>query len=53
MAVTAWEIRMEDLSGDLARDLVRLHLKGMHAYSPPGSVFALDFTGLTALEVTV
>ncbi len=53
MAVTAWEIRTEDLSGDIARDLVRLHLTGMHASSPPGSVFALDFTGLTAPEVTV
>jgi len=53
MAVTAWEIRVEDLSGDRARDLVRLHLTGMHCYSPPGSVFALDFTGLTAPEVTV
>jgi putative acetyltransferase len=53
MPVTAWEIRQEDLSGELARDLVRLHLAGMHAHSPPGSVFALDFSGLMAAEVTV
>jgi hypothetical protein len=39
MAVTAWEIRSEDLSGELARNLVRLHLEGTHAHSPPGNVF--------------
>jgi putative acetyltransferase len=53
MPVTAWEIRPEDLSSDLARELVRLHLEGMHAHSPPGSVFALDFSALKAPEVTV
>ncbi|MGD0490531.1 MAG: GNAT family N-acetyltransferase [Steroidobacteraceae bacterium] len=53
MPSTAWKIRQEDLSSDLARDLVRLHLVGMHAHSPPGSVFALDFSGLMAPEVTV
>jgi putative acetyltransferase len=53
MPVTAWEIRAEDFSSDLARDLVRLHLEGMHAHSPPGSVFALDFSALMAPEVTV
>jgi putative acetyltransferase len=51
--VTAWEIRQEDLSSDEARDLVRLHLEGMHAHSPPGSVFALDFSGLMAPDVTM
>src|SRR5580692_7220972 len=51
--MTAWEIREEDLSSDLARDLVRLHLEGMHAHSPPGSMFALDFSALKAPEVTV
>ncbi len=53
MQVTAWEIRQEDLSSDLARDLVRLHLVGMYAHSPPGSVFALDYSGLLSPEVTV
>jgi putative acetyltransferase len=48
-----WEIRQDDLSGDQTRALVRLHLEGMHAHSPAGSVFALDFSGLTAPEVTV
>jgi putative acetyltransferase len=53
MVVSAWDIRKEDLSSAAARDLVRLHLEGMHAHSPPGSVFALDFSGLMAPEVTV
>ncbi len=51
--MTACEIRTEDLSSELARNLVRFHLEGMHAHSPPGSVFALDFSGLTAPEVTM
>ncbi len=51
--MTAWEIREEDLSGEPARDLIRLHLEGMHAHSPAGSVFALDFSGLLAPDVTV
>jgi putative acetyltransferase len=46
-------IREDDLSGSKARDLLRLHLEGMHAHSPPGSVFALDLSGLTATGVTV
>jgi putative acetyltransferase len=37
----------------VTRDLVRLHLEGMHAHSPPGSVFALDLSALTAPRVTV
>jgi putative acetyltransferase len=53
MPVTAWEIREENLSSDLARDLVHFHLEGMHAHSPPGSVFALDYSGLMSPEVTV
>jgi putative acetyltransferase len=51
--VTVWHIREEDLAGPQSRDLVRLHLEGMHAHSPPGSVFALDFSGLLAPQVTV
>ena len=34
------------------RDLLREHLAGMHANSPPGSVFALDLSGLKAKSVT-
>ena len=33
--------------------MLALHVRGMHAASPPGSVFALDLTGLTAPGVTV
>ena len=47
------EIREDDLSGEATRALLRLHLQGMHAHSPPGSVFALDLAGLTAAGVTV
>ncbi|MGO9635610.1 MAG: GNAT family N-acetyltransferase [Steroidobacteraceae bacterium] len=53
MSTDAWNIREDDLSSSDTRALVRLHLEGMHAHSPPGGVFALDFTGLTAPNVTV
>ncbi|WP_043337139.1 GNAT family N-acetyltransferase [Belnapia moabensis] len=48
-----FEIREDDLSGEPTRRLLALHLAGMHANSPPGSVHALDLSGLTAPEVTV
>jgi putative acetyltransferase len=53
MPTNAWTLREDDLSASETRDLLRLHLEGMHAHSPPGSVFALDFSGLTAPNVTV
>jgi putative acetyltransferase len=53
MSSSEWDIRLDDLSSRATRDLVRLHLEAMHAHSPPGSVFALDFTGLVAPDVTV
>jgi putative acetyltransferase len=53
MCDSSWDIRLDDLSGDASRDLVRLHLEGMHGHSPPGSVFALDFSGLSAANVKV
>ena len=53
MSISPWEIRDDDLTSAPAQDLVRLHLEGMHAHSPPGSVFALDFSGLTAPNVRV
>jgi putative acetyltransferase len=31
------EVRRDDLSGEATRALLRLHLAGMHANSPPGS----------------
>ena len=46
-------IRVDDLSGEQTRELLRLHLAGMHANSPPESVFALDLSGLRAPEMTV
>ena len=47
------EIRRDDLSSAATRQLLRLHLAGMHANSPPGHVFALDLSGLQAPGVTV
>ena len=32
-------------------DLLREHLAGMHASSPPGSVYALDLSGLQAPDI--
>jgi len=46
-------IREDDLSGDATRELLALHLSGMHQNSPPGHVFALDLSGLQAPNVTV
>ncbi|MCW5723812.1 MAG: GNAT family N-acetyltransferase [Maricaulaceae bacterium] len=46
-------IRRDDLSGEQVRALLALHLEGMHASSPPGTVHALDLSGLKAPEVTV
>ena len=48
-----FEIHEDDLSGEATRDLLRVHLEGMHAASPPGSVFALDLSGLKTPQVTV
>jgi putative acetyltransferase len=47
------QIRQDDLSSEASRALLRLHLSGMHANSPPGHVFALDLSGLKAPKVTV
>jgi putative acetyltransferase len=51
--MTSLEIREDDLSGEPTRELLRLHLAGMHANSPPGHVFALDLSGLKAPNVTL
>jgi putative acetyltransferase len=48
-----FDIRADDLSSEATRALLRIHLEGMHANSPPGSVFALDLSGLQAPGVTV
>lgn len=48
-----FEIHQDDLSGEQTKALLRLHLAGMHANSPPGQVFALDLTGLKAPGITL
>jgi putative acetyltransferase len=51
--VTAFVIREDDLSGAETQSLLAFHLQQMHANSPPGSVFALDLSGLQEPGVTV
>ena len=48
-----FDVREDDLTGEQTRDLLALHLAGMRAGSPPGSVFALDLTGLQKPDMTV
>jgi putative acetyltransferase len=43
---------VDDLSSPATRDLIAHHLAGMHASSPPESVFALDIDGLRHPDVT-
>ena len=47
------DIREDDLTHPETIALLRLHLEGMHANSPPENVFALDLSGLKAPEITV
>ena len=51
--MSALDIREERDWGGQVRDLLALHLSGMHASTPAEHVFALDLTGLQAPEVTV
>ena len=46
-------IQEDDLTAEQSRSLLALHMAGMQANSPAGSVFALDLTGLQAPGVTV
>jgi putative acetyltransferase len=48
-----FDIRQDDLSDEQTHKLLALHLAGMHANSPAGSVFALDLSGLQTPDVTV
>lgn len=48
-----FDVREDDLSEVQTRDLLALHLAGMHANSPPESVFALDLSGLRTPDITV
>ena len=47
------EIRTDDLTSPETLALLELHLRGMHAFSPPGSVHALDVSALHRPGVTV
>ena len=46
-------IELADLDCPQVLDLLRIHLAGMHANSPSGSVFALDLSGLRRPDVTL
>jgi putative acetyltransferase len=48
-----FDIREDDLSGAATQALLAMHLAGMYANSPPGSVYALDLSGLREPGVTV
>jgi len=48
-----FKVREDDLSGEATRQLLALHLAGMHANSPRDGVNALDLSGLKAPGVTV
>jgi putative acetyltransferase len=45
-------VRVDDLSSPEVQALVAEHLAGMRGNSPPGSVYALELTGLKRPEVT-
>lgn len=51
--VGMFQVQEADLSNQATRDLLALHLRGMHANSPADSVFALDLTNLQAPGITV
>jgi len=46
------QIRVDDLSGAAVRDLIAVHLDGMHDTSPPESIHALDIDGLRHPSIT-
>lgn len=48
-----FDIRKDDLCDPRVHALLELHLRGMHENSPPGSVFALDLSGLKVPDVNV
>lgn len=53
MGAAGFNVREDDLESAGTCALLKLHLVGMQASSPPGSVYALDLSGLRAPEVTV
>ena len=52
MSVPRISIRIDDLSGAAVRAMIASHLDGMHEFSPPESVHALDIDGLRHPSVT-
>ena len=46
-------IQPGDFDDDRVKALLTRHLEGMHASSPPGHVFALDWAGLQRPEITL
>ena len=45
--------KLADFDDERVKALLVRHLEGMHANSPPGHVFALDWSGLQQPEVTL
>jgi len=45
-------ITLGDFADDRVKALLAHHLEGMHASSPPGHVFALDWSGLQKPEIS-
>ena len=45
-------IKPGDFGDDRVKELLTRHLEGMHANSPPGQVFALDWSGLQKPEIS-
>jgi GrpB-like predicted nucleotidyltransferase (UPF0157 family)/GNAT superfamily N-acetyltransferase len=46
-------IKLADFDDDRVKALLTRHLEGMHANSPPGHVFALDWSGLQKPEISL
>jgi putative acetyltransferase len=45
-------LKLGDFGDDRVKALLTRHLEGMHANSPPGHVFALDWSGLQNPDIT-
>jgi putative acetyltransferase len=46
-------IKLADFGDDRVKELLTRHLEGMHANSPPGHVFALDWSELQTPEISL
>ena len=46
------QIKLANFDDPHVKALLELHLRGMHAASPPGHVFALDLGGLQKPEIS-